>query len=152
MNNYFKRSSILIAMLFLLCSGITNAEEQSPTMILENFLQAAQKHYPVGTSNQANPMQVADDTSGFWHMKERKARSSHGRSLALFMLFRPTSWTIDMDRQGNQASAIVTITIGNPHMLKLNKGQAEKAVRFTLSKVEERWLLNRYEMQINTSH
>jgi len=115
--------------------------------VLETYFKQMHGYYPPGSNQPVNPIETGKQTETFWNMKNRKARASQGRSMALFMMFRPVSWTItSLDEHGDSAKARVSFTIGNPHMLKLNRGNAQKEARYALLRIDGKWLINGFEM------
>ncbi len=113
--------------------------------VLDAYFKQLQAYYPPGSSQPGNPMLVADETKRFWNMGNRKARSSHSRSMALFMMFRPTAWKIDeFSTNGNTAKASVSFTIGNKNMLRLNRGNPTKSASYSLVQDQGNWLLNSF--------
>ena len=115
--------------------------------MLDAYFKQLQNYYPPGSNAPpGNPMIVADETQKFWKMDNRKARSSHARSMSIFMLFRPTDWTVkDFSQSGDTATARVSFTIGVKRMIKLNKGSPTKSANYTLKQVAGKWLITGFD-------
>lgn len=115
--------------------------------VLDAYFKQLQNYYPPGNNAlPGNPMIVADETAKFWKMDNRKARSSHARSMSIFMLFRPTDWTIkQFSQSGDTATARVAFAIGVKHMIKLNKGSHSKLANYTLEQIAGKWLITGFD-------
>jgi len=139
-------------MLFSLGISSAMAEEMpnsGPKALLNTYFEQLQAYYPPGRGAvSTNPTVITDETKKFWKLDTRAARSGHARSMSFFLIFRPSSWSIDeLSENGDTITARVSFAVGNKDMLRLNKDSPARSVSYLLIRKGKDWFLTGYNMR-----